>query len=432
MDYPSSVRYLYNLGNEVKSIKLGLARMQALLVGLGHPEHACEFVHVAGTNGKGSTCAMIESALRHSGVRTGLYTSPHLVDPTERIRIAGVQVSPESFSRAFDELHACAEQMVEAGTLDMHPTYFESLTAMAFLLFREHRVETVVLETGLGGRLDATNVVTPKLCVITPIDIDHTQWLGDTIEQIAFEKAGIVKPGVPVVSAKQYGGADITIAGSAAANGSRLIRAVDWPIEELHLHAHGHRYRMSGLEIGCPLAGPHQVENSRTAAVALKTLGLAASDIEAGIRETRWPGRLECLSAAPEILLDGAHNVGGAMALADHLRRFYRDRRIWMIFGVMADKQVEMIGELLFPLATDLILTAPGQTRAMPPHEIAALPCARGASVAQTVAAALAAVAQAAPDDVVLITGSLYLVGEARPLLLQAGVALSDASPGRA
>ena len=419
MDYPSSVQYLYALGNEVKSIKLGLARMQAVLAALHHPERACPFIHVAGTNGKGSTCTMIESALRHASVRTGLYTSPHLVDPTERVQIAGQAVSPAAFSRAFDELHACAERMLAAGQLDMHPTYFESLTAMAFLLFREHKVETAVLETGLGGRLDATNVVTPQLSVITPVDIDHTQWLGETIEEIAFEKAGIIKPGVPVVSAKQYPGADRPIAGAAAAGGSRLIRAADSPIEDLDLHAHGHRYRLGSLHIECSLAGGHQVENSRTAAVALRTLGLPPASIEAGLAAARWPGRLECVGQRPEILLDGAHNVAGAIALSDHLRRFYRHRRIWMVFGVMGDKQVERIGELLFPLATELILTAPGFGRAMPPHEITAFDCARGARVIPSVAAAVEAIRQAGPEDVVVITGSLYLVGEARPLLVR-------------
>jgi dihydrofolate synthase / folylpolyglutamate synthase len=418
VDYPSSVSYLYALGNEVKSIKLGLDRVRAVLVRLGHPERACQFVHVAGTNGKGSTCAMIESALRHAGVRTGLYTSPHLVDPTERVRIAGEQVTPAAFSDAFDELHACAERMMAAGEIDMHPTYFESLTLMAFLLFRQHKAETVVLETGLGGRLDATNVVTPRLSVITPIDIDHTQWLGETIEKIAFEKAGIIKPGKPVVTAKQYAGAYQPIANAAAAHGSRLVRAADTEITELDLHAHGHRYRLGDLAIECRLAGPHQVENSRTAAVALRELGLAAQDIAGGIRTAQWPGRLECVAQQPEILLDGAHNVAGAMALADHLRRFYRHRRIWMVFGVMRDKQVEMIGELLFPLVTELILTAPNQGRAMPPQEIAALDCARGARVIPTVPAALEAVRQAEPEDVVVITGSLYVVGEARPLLV--------------
>src|SRR5438270_7420652 len=180
MTYPDSVRFLYALGNEIKTAKLGLERIAELLNALGRPQDATRFVHVAGTNGKGSTCAMIEAGLRACGVRTGLYTSPHLVEPTERINIAGEPVTPEQFAAAFDTVHSTAERIRSAGIVDLHPTYFETVTAMGFLLFREHEVGTVVLEVGLGGRLDATNIVHPKLCVITPISYDHQSFLGTT------------------------------------------------------------------------------------------------------------------------------------------------------------------------------------------------------------------------------------------------------------
>ncbi|MGH9614270.1 MAG: bifunctional folylpolyglutamate synthase/dihydrofolate synthase, partial [Bryobacteraceae bacterium] len=180
MNYGEAVRYLYSLGNEVKTAKLGLERITALLNGLGNPHRVGRFVHIAGTNGKGSTCAMIESGLRAAGVRTGLYTSPHLIEPTERIQIAGAPVTPEQFAAAFVEVHETAESMLRAGRIDLHPTYFETVTAMAFLLFREENAEIVVLETGLGGRLDATNVVAPELCAITRVDLDHQEFLGDT------------------------------------------------------------------------------------------------------------------------------------------------------------------------------------------------------------------------------------------------------------
>ncbi|HXF26141.1 MAG TPA: Mur ligase family protein, partial [Bryobacteraceae bacterium] len=204
MNYREAVDFLYSLGNEVKTAKLGLERITALLNGLGDPHRGGRFIHVAGTNGKGSTCAMIESGLRVAGVRTGLYTSPHLVEPTERIQIAGAPVTPERFAAAFAEVHETAEAMLRAGSIDLHPTYFETVTAMAFLLFREERAELVVLETGLGGRLDATNVAAPELCAITPIDLDHQEFLGDRLEQIAGEKAGIIKPRVPVIIARQH------------------------------------------------------------------------------------------------------------------------------------------------------------------------------------------------------------------------------------
>src|SRR5258707_6363179 len=193
MTCPDSVRFLYALGNEIKTAKLGLERIQRVLAALGEPQRAFRVVHVAGTNGKGSTCAMIDAALRVAGVRTGLYTSPHLLQPTERIRVDGRDVTPEQFQRAFEVVHEVAERL----DLDCHPTYFETVTAMGFWLFREMDVETAVVEVGLGGRLDATNVVQPALTVITPIDFDHESFLGGTIEQIAAEKAGILKPGVP-------------------------------------------------------------------------------------------------------------------------------------------------------------------------------------------------------------------------------------------
>ena len=197
--YQHAVQFLYALGNEVLTAKLGLERITTLLEALGNPQRAYRVVHVAGTNGKGSTCAMIDAGLRSAGVRTGLYTSPHLIEPTERIGIDGREVSREQFARAFDVVHETAGKLA----LDCHPTYFETVTAMAFWLFREARVETAVIEVGLGGRLDATNVVEPALTVITPIDFDHQSYLGDTIESIAAEKAGILKVGVPAIIARQ-------------------------------------------------------------------------------------------------------------------------------------------------------------------------------------------------------------------------------------
>src|ERR1035437_4164017 len=194
--YLDSVHFLYSLGNEIKTAKLGLERIRAVLEALGRPQDRLRFVHVAGTNGKGSTCAMVESALRAAGRHTGLFTSPHLAEPTERIRIDGRPISAERFAQAFDRVHA-------ACAADDHPTYFETVTAMALLVFAEEQVEAVVLEVGLGGRLDATNVVSPELCVITPVDFDHEAFLGKSLEAIAGEKAGILKAGVPAVFARQ-------------------------------------------------------------------------------------------------------------------------------------------------------------------------------------------------------------------------------------
>jgi dihydrofolate synthase/folylpolyglutamate synthase len=409
MNYSESVRYLYSLGNEVLTAKLGLDRIGTLLEALGNPHHACRWIHVAGTNGKGSTCAMIEAGLRASGVRTGLYISPHLEEPTERIQIAGHPVSQAQFADAFERVHETAQRMAASGALDMHPTYFETVTAMAFVLFAAEKVQTAVLEVGLGGRLDATNVVTPELCVITPIDFDHQVFLGDTIEQIAAEKAGILKPDVPAVFAEQRPEAERVL--RAYARGPYTFSR-DWAITDLAMDARGSRFRLRGVPIRCPLAGEHQVENARVAAIGLTELGVSPD----GIATTQWPGRLELVSEHPEILIDGAHNPAGVRALVNYIRRFYLGpRRIWIVYGALRDKAVAEMASMLFPLADRLILTAPSNARAMPPEDIAA-PAAR---ITHSIAEAIALLSEAGPGDVIFITGSLYLAGEARALLVK-------------
>ncbi len=402
--YPDSVRFLYALGNEIKTAKLGLDRIRKVLHGLGDPQRAYRVVHVAGTNGKGSTCAMIEAALRAAGVRTGLFTSPHLVEPTERIQVDGFPVTPEQFQRAFTVVHETAEAL----DLDCHPTYFETVTAMGFWLFRELHVETAVVEVGLGGRLDATNVVEPALTVITPIDFDHEIYLGHTLEAIAGEKAGILKAGVPALFARQRPEAAAVLDRRAAKLGIAIHRAEDFPVRDLEIDARGSRFS----ELCCPLAGEHQVENAQTAAVALQVLGVDPR----GIAETRWPGRLEHVSPNPDIILDGAHNPAGARALAEYLKRFYSDRKLWLIYGAMRDKSVEEIAGILFPLAQELIFTAPKFSRALRPEALEELD-ERGRTAPSIREALDLARNHASADDVIVISGSLFLVGEARALL---------------
>ena len=401
MTYPDSVQFLYALGNEMKTAKLGLERIRAVLDALGNPEKAYRVVHVAGTNGKGSTCAMIAAGLQAAGIRTGLFTSPHLIEPTERLQIDGIPVSQIQFSRAFDVVHAAANTL----DLDAHPSYFETVAAMAFWLFRELKVETAVIEVGLGGRLDATNVVEPALTVITPIDLDHQVFLGDTIEAIAGEKAGILKPGVPAVFARQRPQADAVLDARATELGIPVRRASEFEIRDLEIDARGSRF--SAIE--CPLAGEHQVDNAVTAALALQTLGISP----AGIAETRWPGRLEHISPNPDIVLDGAHNPAGARALMRYLERFYPDRKRWIIFGAMRDKAVAEMGAILFPLADELILTAADSPRSMTPEDLTAL-AGRGRAAANIGAALELVAREAEADDVIIVTGSLFLVGEAR------------------
>jgi dihydrofolate synthase/folylpolyglutamate synthase len=415
MTYPDSVQFLYKLGNEIKSAKMGLERIRAVLAALGNPESAFRIVHVAGTNGKGSTCAMIDAGLRAAGDRTGLFTSPHLLEPTERIQIDGMPVTEGQFVEAFDAVHKTAESL----DLDCHPTYFETVTAMAFWLFRKMGVHTAVVEVGLGGRLDATNVVNPVLSVITPIDFDHESYLGHSIESIAAEKAGILKRGVPAVFAKQRSEAEKVLNVRAAELHLKVQRAGEFLVEDLDLLARSSRFSIPGIgDVVCPLPGEHQVDNAVTAAVALAELGVAPD----GIADTRWPGRLEHISPNPDVILDGAHNPAGARALASYIERFYSresdcgetGRRRWIVYGAMRDKSIEEIAGILFPLADELVFTAPNSTRALRPEALVEL-AGRGRT-APTIKAALELVQkEASANDVVFVTGSLFLVGEARP-----------------
>lgn len=421
--YPDSVQFLYALGNEYKTIKLGLERITALLAGLGDPHRRCRFVHVAGTNGKGSTCALIERVLRAAGHRTGLYVSPHLVEPVERIRINGVPVTRDEFASAFDEVHRKAEEMIHTGEMDMHPTYFESVTAMAYVLFARMDVEIAVLETGMGGRLDATNVVDPELCVITPVDFDHEKFLGDTLARIASEKAGIMKPGRTTVVALQRPEALAVIEQHAHETGAPLVHASAWRAEEAHEDAYGSRfaatYGARAIPVTCPLIGAHQIDNALTAVAALTELGVSAEAISVGIAATEWPGRLECVRRNPDVFLDGAHNAAGAAALARYLREFHASRKVWMVFGAMRDKNLHVIAPLLFPLAAELIFTSPAQTRAFPASEIRDITQESRATVIDSARDAVRhAVDSAGAGDTVVVTGSLYLVGEVRSMLV--------------
>jgi dihydrofolate synthase/folylpolyglutamate synthase len=418
MNYPDSVRFLYALGNEVKTAKLGLERIGVLLEALGNPQQACRIVHVAGTNGKGSTCAMIESGLRAAGYRTGLFTSPHLVEPTERIQVAGRPVGAGQFAAAFDQVHACAETLLRRERIDLHPTYFESVTAMAMLVFRECGVETAVLEVGLGGRLDATNVVTPELCVVTPVDFDHEAYLGKSLQSIAAEKAGILKPGARAVFARQRAEAAGVLEARAAALGVAVTHSSEVAISGVTPHARGSDFLWAGSPVSCPLAGEHQIENARTAIAALRELGIAPAAIRQGIARTAWPGRLERVAVNPEIILDGAHNPASARALAAYLDRFYEPRRVWLIYGAMRDKAVEEVAAILFPRAGHVIVTAPAQARALRPESIRGLADRGDIRVAANIQEALALAAGASPSDAIFVTGSLFLVGEARALLV--------------
>jgi dihydrofolate synthase/folylpolyglutamate synthase len=429
MNFSDTVRFLLSLGHELKVVKWDLERMRVLLAALGDPHRQRRFVHVAGTNGKGSTCAMIEAALRASGLHTGLYTSPHLVSPRERILLGGKMISEPAWVAAFEDVHGAAERLLAAEAIEAHPSFFETVTAMAFLAFARANLDMIVLETGLGGRLDATNVVDPEVAVITPIDFDHEAFLGSAIESIAAEKAGILKPGRPAVFATQRPEALRVLENRALELDIAVRHSSAWRVEDLVCGRFGSRFTLVAdkeIPIDCPLAGRHQVENARTAVATLDLMDVPAAAIRAGIAGARWPGRLERISESPDIVLDGAHNPAGARALADYIREFFADeasttgfRPVRIIFGAMRDKAVEEVTNTLFPLAAEVILTAPDQPRALNPQVLAGVAGSGNVLVADSLRAALelAREMDVRTPMTTFVTGSLFLVGEARACL---------------
>jgi dihydrofolate synthase/folylpolyglutamate synthase len=416
LQYPDTVQYLYALGNEIKSARLGLDRVRRMAEALGSPDQRYNIVHVAGTNGKGSTCAMIAASLAAAGYRTGLNTSPHLVEPTERIAINGQPIGRDEFAECFAKVHDTAERLLRDEELEAHPTYFETVTLMAMLCFAQRNVEWAVFEVGLGGRLDATNIVEPRFCAITPIDFDHEAWLGKSLTAIAGEKAGIIKPGIPVICGPQHPEAWQVIRERAEAQHAPLIDSTALSIDHLEADAWGSRFTLDGLRIECPLPGEHQIDNARTAVRCLREIGVPEEAIQSGIAATRWPTRLERVARNPDVVIDGAHNPAGARALASYIARFHSGRRVGMIFGAMRDKSIDEIAGILFPLAHDLIVTAPDQARALRPDAVLEITPHRSARIAANIREALA---MRMTVDILFITGSLYLAGEARAILVQ-------------
>jgi dihydrofolate synthase/folylpolyglutamate synthase len=420
MTFAESLRFLFSLGHELKVVKWDLERMRVLLSALGDPHRRGRFVHVAGTNGKGSVCAMLESSLRAAGIRTALYTSPHLNSPRERIRIGGEMISEAEWVSVFEEVHHAAEKLIASEAIELHPSFFETVTAMAFLAFQRAGAEITVLETGLGGRLDATNVVNPEVAVITPIDFDHEAFLGSSIELIAAEKAGILKSGRPAVFSAQRPEALRILENKALELDIEVRHSSAWRVEDLVTSRSGSRFTLiaeESIPVECPLAGMHQVENVRTADL----MGIPAPAIRAGIAAVSWPGRLEHLAGSPDVILDGAHNPAGAKALAGYIREFYPNEPVRLVFGAMRDKAVDEVTNTLFPLASEIILTAPDQPRALHPEALIEMAGAEGANV--TVAGSvphalrMAMEMDARSPMTTFVTGSLFLVAEARALL---------------
>src|ERR1700720_3444475 len=440
MNYIESVRYLLTLGRELASpqharaAKFDLHNIRAICERMGHPERAFASAHIAGTNGKGSTAAMLASIVQASGLRCGLYTSPHLLRMNERIRLDGAEISDEQFAESFTRVLAVIEELLASGAPAAHPTYFECVTAMAFDFFARAQTEIAVIEVGMGGRLDSTNVIVPEVAVITQIDFDHENFLGHSIEEIAAEKAGIIKPGARVVSAAENPAAREVIRRRAAEQGARLVE-IDEVCRVSRLGAEGGCYRFQAsladdlgtgfareLEIALPLAGRFQVRNALTAIVAARLLaqrGFAISDdaIIQGIQSVRWPGRLERLQERPAVYLDGTHNPAGAREVLTFWREHLAGRRIHLIYGAMRDKAIDEVAGLLFPHAATVILTQSPQPRSLSAQALAEMTShlAENVEVIREPNAALdRALEIAEPDDVVFATGSLYLVGDLR------------------
>jgi dihydrofolate synthase/folylpolyglutamate synthase len=435
MNFQESVRYLFSLGRELAAptqaaaAKFNLENITILAKSLGHPEQKYLSIHIAGTNGKGSTAAFLESILRHAGYRTGLYTSPHLERINERIRVNGQEIPDAAFASVFSQIHHTIEQLLADGTLRAHPTFFECVTAVAFRYFWEADVQFAVFETGLGGRLDATNIVTPQVSVITRIDFDHENFLGHALQEIASEKAGIIKPGVPVVIAEQRREVRDVLFAKARELKSPLIETLAAFAVESQEMVDG-RVRAilqevaSGtlFDLAPQLAGRFQLQNALNAIAAARILqsrGARIDDvaIETGIAKAVWPGRIEKVQSAPEIYLDGAHNPSAARELAVFLDQNLAGRRIIMIFGALRDKAVDEVAGVLFPLASEVIFTEPRTPRAISASQLANIAghhVARFEIVPNAEEALRAACSRATPADVICVTGSLYLVGELR------------------
>lgn len=420
MTYQSAIEYLFGL--QKFGMKFGLDNIRKLTALSGEPQRSFRSVHVAGTNGKGSTSAMIESMLRTSGMRTGLFTSPHLVSFTERIRINSTEITEDDVVNLASRARAFAEAVEE-----FSPTFFEIVTLMGFLAFKDAAVDWAVVETGMGGRLDATNVLVPEVSVITPVSIDHAEFLGRTIAEIAREKAGIIKHGVPVVLAVQPEEAASVFEQKAAEVGAPVHRyGRDFrvhPIGEGRFDYEGFS-RLPGLK--CALAGDHQIMNAAVAVRAVEVLagrcnGLAP-DIGTGLAAVRWRGRLELVKENPPIMIDGAHNPEAAATLARHLsERVAPHGRIILVVGIMADKDIRGILAPLLPLSATVIAASPAYERAAAPETIIAQAEAlgyHGVRSSSSVADALCRAEEAAgPEDLIVVTGSFYTIGEAMEAL---------------
>lgn len=447
MSYAHAVEGLLARGHELASStanasrrKFDLDQMRALSAALGNPEREFRSVLIAGTNGKGSTAAMLARIVQSAGYRVGLYTSPHLSRVNERIQINGTMIADDDFARLYFRVDEAGARLVGEGMLPQHPSFFETMTAVGFLYFAERGVDLAVLEVGMGGRLDATNVVDPLMSIVTDISLDHTEWLGSTIDAIAREKAGIMRPNGMLITLPQHPQANQALGEAAVTLNVRGISAVEYmPPREL---ADRNETTTSGscsypiailgeaIELAPALAGTHQHRNAALAIAAAVELcnnhsyNITPANIADGIHNTYWPGRLEFFSATstrPAVLFDVAHNPAGAWTLRAALNRFPVSGPRTLLFGCLRDKAIQEIAQILFPIFDRIVVTPVDSPRSATVDDFLAAAAKTGftATAAPSTFEGLQMALRETPaDGLVVVTGSVYLVGALRERLM--------------
>lgn len=397
-------------GARYKGQKNGLENTRALLDALGNPQRKFRCIHIAGTNGKGSTAAFTERALREAGYTTGLYTSPYLIRYNERVQVCGQPISDGELVEIMNFIAAKVDTLLKKS---IFPTTFELGTALAFEYFARRGVDMAVVEVGLGGRFDSTNVITPAVSLIAAIGLDHVKVLGDTVEQIAFEKAGIIKPGVPVAVQAQAENI-LDVFRSAAEERGCPLRIARIP-ESISENADGTRFTLDGEEYVVGLCGRHQALNASLAIAGLKTLGIPADAIKRGLALAKWPCRLEWVNG---VLIDGAHNPQGAQALRDYLDARFPGEKVTLVTGMMHDKQMDEVARILAPSCRRVIATAvSNESRAALPHELQAMYASLGVEALTAPNVSAAADMALKFDGIKVFAGSLYIAGAVREYL---------------
>ncbi|MEG6513099.1 folylpolyglutamate synthase/dihydrofolate synthase family protein [Desulforamulus ruminis] len=424
MNYQQAMDYLKELTKF--GINLGLDRIEELLRRLDRPQHLLKIIHIGGTNGKGSTSAMVAGILGAAGYRTGLFTSPHLHSYTERFVLGGEPIEEETLARLISEIKPHLDDMVSEGW--EHPTEFEVSTALALLYFARERTDFVVLEVGMGGAIDSTNVVMPMVSVITNVTLDHMDYLGQRVEEIAQVKAGIIKPGIPVVTAAQGSPLEV-IRRAAETSNSRLVqvgRDVSWFPSDHSGNFRTQQFEVMGLfnryPVELPLLGPFQQINAATAVAAVELLfsrldqPIPFDAVIRGLLRVHWPGRFEVMGGEPTLVIDGAHNHAGAMALKQALQTFFPHRKIIFVLGMLADKERAKVVAELVPLARAVVVTRSNSPRAGDWTQLADYVRKEldQVTLVEDVGSAIkTALAMASPGEVVCVTGSLYMIAEA-------------------